>query len=164
MSQPDLVFRQAEREDLIHIVRMLADDVLGAERETYTLPLPQSYHAAFDAIDQDLNNELIVVEVEGKVGGTLQMTFIPSISYQGRWRAQIEGVRVAAEVRSMGIGRRLITWAIERARQRDCHLVQLASNKRRSDAIRFYESLGFVASHEGMKLQLDSPAVPSGAL
>lgn len=150
----DLMFRLATRDDLSDIVGMLADDELGARREAYTTPLPESYYEAFEAIDRDPNNELVVAVIEGKVLGVLQMTFIPSISYQGRWRAQIEGVRVSAEVRSMGIGRRLLGWAIDRARQRDCHLVQLASHRSRTDAIRFYESLGFVASHEGMKLQL----------
>ena len=156
MREPDLVFRRATREDVNHIVGMLADDALGATREAYSSPLPESYYEAFEAIDRDPNNELLVVEMEGKVIGTLQITYIPSISYQGRWRAQVEGVRVSAEVRSMGIGRRLMAWAIDRARERECHLVQLASHKSRSDAIRFYQSMGFVASHEGMKLQLSS--------
>lgn len=154
MIEPELVFRRATRDDLSYIVRMLADDALGASREAYTTPLPESYYEAFEALDGDANNELVVAEIEGKVIGTLQITYIPSISYQGRWRAQIESVRVSAEVRSRGIGRRLMAWAIERARQRECHLVQLASHKSRSDAIRFYQGLGFAASHEGMKLRL----------
>jgi ribosomal protein S18 acetylase RimI-like enzyme len=153
MREPELVFRRATRDDLNRIVRMLADDALGAKREAYVSPLPESYYKAFEAIDRDPNNELVVAEKEGMVIGTLQITYIPSISYQGRWRAQIESVRVSAEVRSMGIGRRLMAWAIERARQRECHLVQLASHKSRLEAIRFYQGLGFVASHEGMKLQ-----------
>jgi ribosomal protein S18 acetylase RimI-like enzyme len=156
MKEPDLVFRRASRDDLNSIVRMLADDALGARREAYTSPLPESYYEAFEAIDRDPNNELVVAEIEGAVIGVLQMTFIPSISYQGRWRLQIEGVRVSAGVRSSGIGRRLLEWAIDRARQRRCYLVQLASHKSRLDAIHFYESLGFVASHEGMKLHLQS--------
>lgn len=162
MTEYDLVFRRATRDDVNLIVRMLADDALGARREAYTSPLPESYYEAFEAIDRDSNNELVVAEIEGAVIGVLQMTFIPSISYQGRWRAQIEGVRVSAEVRSSGIGRRLLAWAIDQARERGCHLVQLASHKSRSDAIRFYESQGFVASHEGMKLDLPS-AEASGA-
>ena len=147
-------FRQAARADLPDIVRMLADDPLGTSREEYCSPLPASYYGAFDAIERDPNNELVVAEVEGRVVGVLQLTFLPSISHQGGWRAQIEGVRVDRSVRSSGIGRRLLAWAIERARSKGCHLVQLTSNKTRTDAIRFYESLGFVASHEGMKLQL----------
>jgi len=149
------IFRCASPADLPAIVRMLADDALGAARETFESPLPESYYRAFEAIDRDANNELIVAEVDGKVIGVMQITFIPNLTYRGSWRAQIEGVRVDATVRSGGIGRQLFAWAIERARQRGCHLVQLTSDKARKDAIRFYENLGFVASHEGMKLHLD---------
>ena len=116
--------------------------------------MPASYYDAFDAIDRDPNNELVVVEIENKVVGVLQLTFIPSISHRGAWRAQVEGVRVDAAVRSGGIGRKLLAWSIERARSKGCRMVQLTSDKTRADAIRFYQSLGFVASHEGMKLQL----------
>ena len=150
-----LAFRRATRADLDAIVAMLADDPLGAKREQYTQPLPQSYADAFAAIDRDPNNELIVVDqVDARVIGVLQITFIPCITYQGGWRALIEGVRVAASRRSSGIGAELFRWAIARARERGCHLVQLTSDKARPDAIRFYERLGFVASHEGMKLHL----------
>ena len=148
------VFRRASRDDLPAIVALLADDPLGARRETYATPLPESYSAAFEAIERDENNELIVAEIGGKVIGVLQMTFIPGITYRGGWRALIEGVRISSELRSSGLGRKLFEWAIERARQRHCHLVQLTSDKARPDAIRFYESLGFTASHEGMKLHL----------
>lgn len=134
---------------------MLADDALGAQREIYRLPLPQSYADAFAAINQDPNNELVVVEnAAHRVIGVLQLTFIPCLTYQGGWRALIEGVRVAAEYRAGGVGKQLLLWAIERARARGCHLVQLTSDKARADAIRFYEGLGFVASHEGLKLHL----------
>lgn len=148
------VFRDALREDLPDIVRMLADDVLGDRREKNVSPLPASYYTAFEAISRDPNNELVIIEINGKVKGVLQLTFIPSITYRGRWRALIEGVRIDASVRASGIGRTLVEWAIERARKKDCHLVQLTSDKARPDAIRFYESLGFVASHEGLKLPL----------
>jgi ribosomal protein S18 acetylase RimI-like enzyme len=160
MKENNLVFRRAARHDLDSIVRMLAADPLGAKREEYTSPLPESYYRAFEAIDRDPNNELVVVEIDGKVIGVLQMTFIPTITYQGGWRAQIEGVRVSAEVRASGIGRKLFVWAINRARQRGCHLVQLTSDKVRVDAIHFYESLGFIASREGMKLHLVLPESP----
>ena len=133
---------------------MLADDELGGLRESDVSPLPESYYRAFDAIDRDSNNELVVAESGGKVVGVLQLTFIPYLTYRGSWRALIEGVRVDRETRSMGIGRRLITWAIERAKQRGCHLVQLTSDKQRPEALRFYEELGFVSSHEGLKLHL----------
>jgi GNAT superfamily N-acetyltransferase len=147
-------FRRATREDLPAIVAMLAADPLGAQRETFASPLPASYYAAFEAIDRDPNNELVVTELDGRIVGVLQMTFIPYLTYGGRPRALIEGVRVSSAVRSQGIGRTLFLWAIERARERECHMVQLTSDKARPDAIRFYENLGFIASHEGMKLQL----------
>jgi GNAT superfamily N-acetyltransferase len=136
------------------LVRLLADDPLGAQREAATSPLPDSYYAAFDAIDRDPNNELIVaVTADGQLAGMLQLTFIPYLTYRGGWRALVEGVRVAAPLRSAGVGRRLLQRAIERARERGCHMIQLTSDKARPDAIRFYQSLGFVASHEGMKLR-----------
>ena len=150
----NIAFRRASRDDLPAVVRMLSDDPLGAKREAYATPLPESYYTAFEAIDRDPNNELIVVEGEGRLIGVLQMTFIPCITYRGGWRALVEGVRIASDTRAGGIGRKLVEWAIERARQRSCHLVQLTSDKSRPDAIRFYESLGFVASHEGLKLHL----------
>jgi len=162
MTQP-LVFRRATLDDLPHIVRMLADDPLGAQRERFTTPLPPGYVAAFRAIEQDPNNELVVAEdASGAVVGVLQLTFIPYVTHQGGWRALIEGVRVDRSVRSRGVGHELFAWAIARARARGCHLLQLTSDKQRPDAIRFYESLGFVASHEGMKLKLGNNG-PGGA-
>jgi GNAT superfamily N-acetyltransferase len=156
MGDADLAIRRASRADLPAIVHLLADDPLGVEREADVSPLPGTYYAAFDAIDADRNQELVVVEADGGVIAVLQLTFIPYLTYQGSWRALIEGVRVAADRRSSGIGRRLIGWCIERARQRGCRMVQLTSNKSRAGAIRFYESLGFVASHEGLKLHLQA--------
>jgi ribosomal protein S18 acetylase RimI-like enzyme len=147
-------FRAARREDLPALVRLLADDVLGASRERASDPLPEAYGKAFDAIERDPNNELVVAEMNGKVAGMLQLTFIPGISRQGSWRALIEAVRVESTLRSAGLGRKLIALAIERARARGCRMVQLTSDKSRVEAIRFYESLGFVASHQGMKLVL----------
>jgi GNAT superfamily N-acetyltransferase len=154
MAEPSVKFRRATRNDLHAVVQMLADDPLGARREAYAEPLPECYYRAFDAIERDGNNELVVAEIDGKVVGALQLTYIPYLTYQGGWRALIEGVRVAADVRSSGVGRELFEWAIARAQQRGCHMVQLTSNKARADAIRFYQSLGFVASHEGLKLHL----------
>jgi len=155
---PEPTVRRAVLADLPEIVRLLADDVLGARRERYASPLPASYRAAFEAIDGDPNNELVVVDLGGAVVGVLQLTYVPSITYRGSWRASIEGVRVDSRLRSTGIGRRLFAWAIERARARGCRMVQLTSDKSRPDAIRFYESLGFTSSHEGLKLHL--PAAP----
>lgn len=153
-AEPALSFRPATTDDLDDIVRMLADDPLGAKRETYTTPLPETYRRAFESIDKDPNNELVVATLDGRLVGVLQVTFIPYLTYRGSWRALIEGVRVDSSIRSGGIGRKMVEWAIERAKQKGCHMVQLTSDKSRPDAIRFYESLGFVASHEGFKLHL----------
>ena len=147
-----VTFRAARREDVERIVQMLADDPLGAKRERCELPLPRAYLAAFEAIEADPNNEVVVACLDGKVIGVLQITFIPGLTYQGGWRALIEGVRVDAATRSSGLGKAMVEHAIERARERRCHLVQLTTDKARPDAKRFYEALGFVASHEGMKL------------
>ena len=151
---PDVTFRRAERRDVPRIVRLLADDALGAKRERYELPLPAGYLAAFDAIDADPNNEIVVACVGDEVAGVLQITFIPGLTYQGGWRALIEGVRVDEKIRSAGLGRAMVEHAIERARARGCRLVQLTTDKTRPAARGFYESLGFAASHEGMKLHL----------
>ncbi|MDQ3289448.1 MAG: GNAT family N-acetyltransferase [Pseudomonadota bacterium] len=156
-GESDLTFRAAERNDLPAIVGMLADDPLGARRESFSDPLAASYLAAFDAIDVDPNNELVVAVANGEVIGVLQVTFIPCLTYRGGWRALIEGVRVSSNARSSGTGGEMIRWAIERARQRGCLMVQLTTDKTRTDALRFYERLGFVASHHGMKLMLQQP-------
>lgn len=158
MRPPDIDFRLATRGDLPAVVRLLADDPLGAIRESPAEPLDGGYVQAFEAIERDPNNELVVARRGTDVVGVLQLTFIPSITYRGRWRALIEGVRVASQLRSAGVGRAMFEWAIHRAQQRGCHLLQLTSDKARPDAIRFYEQLGFVASHEGMKLRLPLPA------
>ena len=152
----NLSFREATAGDIPTLVQMLADDPLGQKRERFALPLPDSYLQAFAAIDADPNNELIVAHHGEQILGFFQLTFIPYLTYQGRWRALIEGVRVNRAVRSQGIGQEMFLWAIERARQRGCHLVQLTTDKARPDALRFYEKLGFVASHEGMKLHFDA--------
>ncbi|MDJ0778719.1 MAG: GNAT family N-acetyltransferase [Gammaproteobacteria bacterium] len=133
---------------------MLADDALGATRERPGEPLAPAYVDAFSAIQDDPNNELVVVDVEGKLAGVMQLTFIPYLSHTGTWRCLIEGVRIARAHRGQGLGGDMIRWAIERARQRGCGLVQLTSDKQRPDALRFYGELGFVASHEGFKLKL----------
>ncbi|MCB1582219.1 MAG: GNAT family N-acetyltransferase [Xanthomonadales bacterium] len=149
-------FRQAQKKDLPQLVQMLADDPLGAKRENPTLPLTESYLQAFATIDKDPNNELIVAEQDQQIIGMLQLTFIPYLTYQGSWRCLIEGVRVHKDHRGQGVGRLLFEWAIKRGRERSCQLVQLTSDKQRSDAIRFYQQLGFVPSHEGFKLSLTS--------
>ena len=152
----ELTFRRATAADLTAIVTMLADDVLGASRERLENPLPQPYIDAFNEIDRDPNNELVVACMDDVVVGVLQLTFIPSLSHLGSRRALIEGVRVSSSHRSSGIGTKLFEWAIARSRERGCRMLQLTTDKRRADAKRFYEALGFVASHEGMKLPLQS--------
>ncbi|WYV00175.1 GNAT family N-acetyltransferase [Oceanobacillus sp. FSL H7-0719] len=150
----DISFRKATEKDLEKIVALLADDMLGAARERYEYPLPESYKNAFNAIQSDPNNELIVACIDTEVVGVQQITFTPFLTYQGGWRATIEGVRTSASVRGEGIGTKLIQWAIQRAKERGCHLIQLTTDKQRRDAQRFYEQLGFQATHEGMKLKL----------
>ena len=148
----EVIFRLAKREDLSSIVRMLAEDDLGSQREKFEEPLSDSYIKAFEQIDNDPNHELIVAEMDGEVIGTLHLIFIPSISYQGGLRAQVESVRVDRKCQNQGIGSEMMKWTIERARGRNAHLVQLTTHKSREDAHRFYERLGFKKSHLGMKL------------
>lgn len=150
----ELVFRPACAGDVPSLVAMLADDELGARREKNVEPLPESYRAAYAAIDADPNNELTVATSGGEIVGMLQLTFIPYLTYQGGWRALIEGVRIASAYRGKGLGKQMFEWAINRARERNCHLVQLTTDKSRPEALRFYENLGFKASHEGMKLHV----------
>jgi len=148
----EIVFRAAGRADVPAILALLADDPLGAGRENTRDEA--SYLRAFDEIAADPNNELVVADRDGEVVGTLQLTVIPSLSRRGARRGQIEAVRVRADLRGAGLGRRLVGWAVDRARERGCGLVQLTTDKRRRDAHRFYASLGFEATHEGMKLPL----------
>ncbi|MEM6804191.1 MAG: GNAT family N-acetyltransferase [Bacteroidota bacterium] len=146
-------FRKAKKEDVTAIVAMLANDKLGKLREDYRQPLPDSYYQAFEAIYGDPNQELMVVINEAEeVIGTLQLSFIPYLTYQGGIRAQIEAVRIREDMRGEGMGEKLFRWAIERAREKGAHVLQLTTDKKRPDAKRFYEKLGFKASHEGMKL------------
>ncbi len=145
--------RKATENDLKDIVGMLADDALGSQRENYQNPLPSTYHQAFEIIDTDPHQELMVVENDNtKVIGTLQLSFIQYLTYQGGIRAQIEAVRIHKDHRGAGLGKVVFEWAIERAKQKGAHLIQLTTDKKRPDALRFYENLGFEASHEGMKL------------
>ncbi len=143
-------FRIARPADLSQIVKMLADDPLGSQREEFSDPLKPSYKDAFSHIEADPNNEIIIAaDQEDKLLGFLQITYIPNLTLQGSWRAQLEGVRVNTSNRSEGIGKALIAHAIQRAKARGCHMVQLTSNSTRKDALRFYDSLGFIPSHVG---------------
>ncbi len=144
-------FRRAVADDLPAIVALLADDPIGSGRES---PGDPRYAAAFGAIERDPNQLLAVVERGGKAIGVLQLSFIPGLTRRGMWRGQIEGVRVAAGARGAGVGRAMLEWAVAECRGRGCGLVQLTSDKRRADAHRFYEGLGFRATHEGYKLSL----------
>ena len=177
-------FRIATIEDLPEIVRMLADDFLGGQRERFEEPLPEGYVKAFREIEDDPNNELIVAvrqarpyvggaggarrdnmdrgeahagetpAVQSEIVGTMQLTFTPSISFQGGKRATVESVRVDAKYRGQGIGELMMRWAIERAKEEGCVSMQLTTNLERTDAHRFYERLGYSRSHLGMKLKL----------
>jgi GNAT superfamily N-acetyltransferase len=154
MTQPEIQFRLAKREDLPSIVRMLADDALGSQRERYEEPLPEAYYKAFEQIENEPNHELIVAEHDGEVMGTLHLMFLPSLSFQGGLRAQVESVRVDKAFQNRGIGSAMMEWTLERAKQRGAHIVQLTTHRTRADAHRFYERLGFQGSHLGMKISL----------
>jgi len=154
MILPDIIFRIATHADVPSIVRLLADDELGSLREKYENPIPTSYYSAFELIDKDPNHELIVAELDGEVIGTLHLMFLPSLSFQGGLRAQVESVRVDTQYQNQGIGSEMMKWAIQRAKDRNAHIVQLTTHKSRADAHRFYERLGFKGTHLGMKLSL----------
>ncbi len=147
-----MFFRQASPEDVPIIVGLLADDPLGREREDFSDPLPDCYLQAFLRIHQDPNQELMVMVDQMEIVATLQLSFIPYLTYRGGIRAQIEAVRVRKDRRGAGLGQEIFAWAIQRAQEKKAHVLQLTTDKKRPDAIRFYEKLGFVPSHEGMKL------------
>lgn len=151
---PSLRFRSATLADLPVIVRLLADDALGATRERPADPLPREYRDAFADMQAQTGNDCLLAEADGAVAGCLQLTVIPGLSRTGMRRAQIEGVRVDRRYRGRGVGEALLRHAVERARAAGCGLVQLTTDKTRPDALRFYERLGFSASHEGLKLDL----------
>ncbi|RMI47378.1 GNAT family N-acetyltransferase [Actinomadura harenae] len=155
-----MTFREATRDDLPVVVRLLATDPIAANREsvgdaTGEAGVPEAYFTAFAAIERDPNNSVIVAELDGEIAGCLQLTYIPGLTYTGGERAQIEGVRVAAEQRGRGIGQLMVGWAIEQARTRGCRLVQLTTDRQRPESIRFYQKIGFRPSHMGMKYHLD---------
>jgi len=147
-----LIIREATLDDLPAILAMLAEDTIPADRETD--PADPRYRAAFDTISADPNQMLVTAEIEGRVIGTLQLSFIPGLSFRGARRGQIEAVRIASDIRGQGLGSKLIDWAVERCRERDCFMVQLTSSNPRTDAHRFYERLGWSQSHQGFKLKL----------
>ena len=150
-----MTYRKAQQSDLPQIIALLANDKLGNKREQYEDPLPDCYYKAFAAIDQDPNQELIVIEnTDQTIIGTLQLSFIQYLTYRGGIRAQIEAVRIHEDMRGQGLGKQLFQWAIQRAKERGAHLLQLTTDKQRPEAVLFYKDLGFIASHEGMKLHV----------
>ena len=154
---PELVtlFRAATEADLLAIVRLQAEDTVPPGRELTAEPLDARYVRAFQAMASDRNQLLVVAEDAGEVVGCLQLTFIPGLAFRGAWRGQMESVRIAPARRGAGLGAAMIAWAVERCRERGCRMVQLTSTNSRTDAHRFYERLGFAASHTGFKLILD---------
>ncbi|HUQ84303.1 MAG TPA: GNAT family N-acetyltransferase [Gemmatimonadaceae bacterium] len=151
---PGIAIRTARREDVPAIVRLLADDALGATREQPGEPLAQEYWDAWDAMVKQTGNEVLVADKGGEVVGCLQLTIIPGLSRFGMTRGLIEGVRVGAHHRGKRIGELLVHAAIERSREQGCKMVQLTTDRTRGDAKRFYERLGFQSTHLGMKLSL----------
>lgn len=151
-----MTFRKATRNDVLNIVKMIADDELGKTRENFQIPLPAEYLKAFENINADQNQELIVVENENsEIIGTLQLSFIAYLTYRGGIRAQIESVRIRKDKRGLGIGKTMFEWAINRAKERNAHLLQLTTDKKRPKAPKFYENLGFKATHEVMKMHFE---------
>ncbi|SNS26089.1 GNAT family N-acetyltransferase [Antarctobacter heliothermus] len=155
MTHSPLSIRLAQQADLPALIALYADDDIGQTRE-WTTP-DHAYQSAFDAIDADPNHLLLVGEMEGVIAATLLLSFIPGLSRHGAWRAQIEAMRVARALRGQGLGQMLLDWAVDTARRRGCTLVQLTSDRRRSEAHRFYESAGFSPTHFGFKRSLETP-------
>lgn len=147
--------RKAIKEDIPSIINLLADDKLGVLREKNETPLPDCYLDAFENINSETHQELIVMEdTAHEVIGTLQLTFIQYLNYQGGLRAQIESVHIRNDQTGKGLGKELFAWAIQRAKQRGATIIQLTTDKQRPEALRFYQKIGFKDSHEGMKLHL----------
>lgn len=149
-----VAIRPARESDLPNIIELLADDPLGQHREDISSPPNPRYVAAFQAIAADVNQLLTVMTRDDEVIGTIQITFIPGLGHTGAWRGQIEAVRIAAAHRGAGLGQQMLEWAIAACRARGCSFVQLTTDRKRADAHRFYERLGFVGSHVGYKLTL----------
>ncbi|SHF14496.1 L-amino acid N-acyltransferase YncA [Arenibacter palladensis] len=150
-----MVYRKATKEDLPAIIEMIANDALGQLRERFEDPLPEEYYSAFERINTDKNQELIVIEnSQGEVVATFQLSFLQYLTYLGGIRCLVENVHVREDQTGKGIGKQMFQWIIERAKEKNVHLIQLTSNKLRPNAIRFYEGIGFKATHEGFKLHL----------
>lgn len=147
--------RLAVEADLPAILGLLSADPISASRAGQTAEVSERVRQAFSALQVTDDHALWVAEANGEVVGTYQLSMLPGLARDGMWRALVESVHVRADQRGMGVGERMMRHAIEQARARGCGLLQLTSDKRRTDAHRFYQRLGFVASHEGMKLALE---------
>lgn len=150
----DYRFRSATAQDISFLVQMLSDDALGSQREDPNNL--KAYSHALAIIEQDPHNQILLIETSEttpRICGMLQLTYLPSLSYQGSWRGQIEAVRIHSDFRRKGLGRLLMQYAMDCARDWGCSMVQLTTDKQRPESLRFYESLGFTASHEGCKLK-----------
>jgi len=150
-----LNYREAEEYEVPILVRMFADDKLGSKREDISEPINKSYVSAFNQIKSDPNNELIVAIHENEIIGMMQLTYIPSLGLLGSKRCVIGGVRVHSRYRGRGLGTKIIKWGIKQSECKGCKIVQITSDKQRPEAIRFYEKLGFKATHEGLRLKIN---------
>ena len=154
-GEMDVILRHAIEDDVPALVGLIAADQIATNRDGIRGDEDHAaYVAAFRAIDADAAHILLVAESAGEVVGTLQLSFLPGLARRGSWRAQVEAVRVRSDLRGRRLGEAMMSWAIDESRRRGCALLQLTTDKQRVDAHRFYERLGFVASHDGMKLPL----------
>ena len=149
-----LTYRPANEADLAFIIGLIVEDGVVATNDDAADALHDDYRKAFAAIAADPNEEMIIAEFEGEPAGCFQLSYLPGLARRGMWRGQIENVHIVAGRRNLGLGGEMIRWAVERCRERGCGMIQLTSNKKRLDAHRFYERLGFTRSHEGFKLYL----------
>lgn len=150
-----LNIRRARVEDVERVVRLAnAGGPEGKPREQLPDILPTYYFDTFRKIDADPTNALMVAEYDGEVVGTFHLTYICYLAGKGREDILVEAVHVAEAMRNRGIGAQMMKWVIDQAKARNCRRIELTTNKARHDAHRFYQRLGFTASHEGMKLVL----------
>jgi len=155
----NLSLRSAEENDLPQIVALFMEDELGAMRESLSDPLLPSYHKVFQAITADKNQALLVVDYNRELIGICHLTFMPSLSFKGSWRLNLENIHIAKSFQNQGIGTWMLQKAIALGKEKGCRFIQLTTNKKRFRAKAFYEKLGFIATHEGMKLCLDEDII-----
>ena len=150
----ELIIRKAHEEDLVQLIAMLAADDVGGHGDTTDESAYEDYLRAFHVIDASANEQLFVAELNGEIVGTFQLLFTRTLSGRGSLTMIIEAVQTRPDMRGRGIGARMMDYAVEEAKRRDCRLAQLTSNAGREDAHRFYERLGFVRTHAGFKMKL----------